>query len=468
MQYPLDPKAELVKWGPAPGRVYYADWMQGEVLLFAQTYPGLRWPDLLQLNKGNLLCVVMEQDAMNRCGGDVFLKEMLPPERREENRAKWREALQALRSKESALERTDMAQLSTQEFVALWRDFQSAVDYFWCRSVVPELANYGSSPILEKALLEHVPAEQCCSVMETLTAPEAPSFYQQEEVELAETNDIAAHQNKYFWLHNSLDHVGVLSAEWFAERKHSLSQDVRKKTAARFDEVRRNKEDVRIRYKLPEDVIDIGEAISDAVHWQDVRKGDMFTFLHYREMLFVEAQRRLREEREDLLTLQSEEIARLLEGEKLQFGIKERREACGFFCDSSAIRAVDSATALAYWDAYIEPPLESDTQELRGIVASKGTGAVRARVRVVRDPRTAADFEQGDVLVASMTTPDYIFVMKRAGAVVTDTGGLMSHAAIVSRELNVTCIVGTKIATRVLKDGDVVEVDADNGTVRKL
>lgn len=67
-----------------------------------------------------------------------------------------------------------------------------------------------------------------------------------------------------------------------------------------------------------------------------------------------------------------------------------------------------------------------------------------------------------------MTSPEYVPAMKRSGAVITDEGGLLSHAAIVARELGKPCIVGTKIATKVLKDGDLVEVDANKGVVRKV
>jgi phosphoenolpyruvate synthase/pyruvate phosphate dikinase len=59
-------------------------------------------------------------------------------------------------------------------------------------------------------------------------------------------------------------------------------------------------------------------------------------------------------------------------------------------------------------------------------------------------------------------------VLRKAGAIVTDEGGITSHAAIIARELKIPCIIGTKIATKVLEDGDLVEVDADNGTVRIL
>ena len=67
-----------------------------------------------------------------------------------------------------------------------------------------------------------------------------------------------------------------------------------------------------------------------------------------------------------------------------------------------------------------------------------------------------------------MTTPDFVPAMRNAAAIVTDEGGVTSHAAIVSREMNKPCIIGTKIATQVFKDGDVVEVDAEKGVVRKL
>lgn len=75
---------------------------------------------------------------------------------------------------------------------------------------------------------------------------------------------------------------------------------------------------------------------------------------------------------------------------------------------------------------------------------------------------------EGDVLVASLTRPQYIVAMQRAGAFVTDSGGITSHAAILAREMQKPCIVGTGCATKVLKDGDIVEVDAEKGIVRKM
>jgi phosphohistidine swiveling domain-containing protein len=77
-----------------------------------------------------------------------------------------------------------------------------------------------------------------------------------------------------------------------------------------------------------------------------------------------------------------------------------------------------------------------------------------------------ADIKKGEILVSVMTTPDAVPLMKKSAAIVTDGGGMLCHAAIVARELKIPCVIGTKIATQVLKDGDLVEVDADNGIVK--
>lgn len=69
-------------------------------------------------------------------------------------------------------------------------------------------------------------------------------------------------------------------------------------------------------------------------------------------------------------------------------------------------------------------------------------------------------------MVCVMTLPDYVSAMKLAKAIITDEGGITCHAAIISRELGIPCIVGTKIATKILKDGDLVEVDADRGIIK--
>jgi pyruvate,water dikinase len=110
-----------------------------------------------------------------------------------------------------------------------------------------------------------------------------------------------------------------------------------------------------------------------------------------------------------------------------------------------------------------------EVNEFKGSIAN--TGKVTGKVKIITLNNWAkdiADVEKGDILVAISTESDYIMAMERAAAFVTDEGGITVHAAIIAREMGKPCIVGTSIATSVLKDGDLVEVDANNGVVRKL
>lgn len=100
---------------------------------------------------------------------------------------------------------------------------------------------------------------------------------------------------------------------------------------------------------------------------------------------------------------------------------------------------------------------------LSGAAASPGVAT--GIVKVLKSPDETDKVKEGDILVAQMTTPDYVPAMKRAAAIVTDQGGQTSHAAIVSRELGVPCIVGTKLATVKMKTGKVYTVDANKGDI---
>ena len=106
----------------------------------------------------------------------------------------------------------------------------------------------------------------------------------------------------------------------------------------------------------------------------------------------------------------------------------------------------------------------------RGIITgqSANPGKVKGTVRLILNREQSGSFKKNEILVTPMTTPWYVPLMKKARAIVTDEGGVMCHAAIISRELNKPCVIGTKIATKVLKDGDLVEVDANRGIVRLI
>jgi pyruvate,water dikinase len=114
-------------------------------------------------------------------------------------------------------------------------------------------------------------------------------------------------------------------------------------------------------------------------------------------------------------------------------------------------------------------PLAEPAAQARGEILVRGLGAApglaSGPVRVIAELAAADGLAEGEVLVTHMTAPDWVPLMRRAAAIVTDSGGMTCHAAIVSRELGIPCVVGTAEATRVLRDGEPVTVDAGEGVV---
>jgi pyruvate, water dikinase len=100
---------------------------------------------------------------------------------------------------------------------------------------------------------------------------------------------------------------------------------------------------------------------------------------------------------------------------------------------------------------------------LNGLPASPGKA--QGLVKIVKNSIDCSKFEAGDILVAEKTDPTMVVMMGKAAAIVTDTGGITSHASIVSREMGIPCVVATQNATTRLKDGQNVMVDGDKGTV---
>ncbi len=111
-----------------------------------------------------------------------------------------------------------------------------------------------------------------------------------------------------------------------------------------------------------------------------------------------------------------------------------------------------------------------DTKEIQGTVASWPDGLLEKFVgtaQVIFHP-AKEKFTKGNILVTTMTRPDFVPLIKNAAAIVTDEGGITCHAAIVSRELGIPCVIGTKKATKILKSGDKIEINLKDGVIKKL
>jgi pyruvate,water dikinase len=131
--------------------------------------------------------------------------------------------------------------------------------------------------------------------------------------------------------------------------------------------------------------------------------------------------------------------------------------------------AMESGKAYIVQSRAVTTLQDKRTQAVQGTPILEGHGAspgvAAGLVKIVHDAKDLAKIQKGDILVTKMTNPDFVVAMEKSAAIVTDEGGITCHAAIVSRELGIPCIVGTKDATKIIKEGDEITVDATHGKV---
>ncbi|MBP6944469.1 hypothetical protein KBD61_03925 [Patescibacteria group bacterium] len=168
------------------------------------------------------------------------------------------------------------------------------------------------------------------------------------------------------------------------------------------------------------------------------------------------------------------EILALFDGKRVKDDIiAQRRQAYVLVAHKGEIDVLYGSRAESVCRSFLEIDGGQKTV-LRGVCANKGYK--RGIVKVIlydyeafhNMPQLIAEMDKGAILVAETTSPEMFEACHKAGAIVTNQGGLLSHAAIISRELGIPCVVGTRTATDFLHDGDEVEVDADQGVVRLL
>lgn len=156
----------------------------------------------------------------------------------------------------------------------------------------------------------------------------------------------------------------------------------------------------------------------------------------------------------------------LRKGTRISRDVLEKRRE--YFLVTNEGVLLESLSSYVGRKGYIIPieEVSEAIEVIRGSVAYPGVA--RGIVKIVKTKETLQKFQDVEILVTAMTTPDFVPILKKAKGFITDEGGITCHAAIAARELKKPCIIGTKVATKVLKDDDLVEIDGDNGIVRIL
>jgi len=166
---------------------------------------------------------------------------------------------------------------------------------------------------------------------------------------------------------------------------------------------------------------------------------------------------------ESIIYLTFNEIVVAIENKSVDHGIvQKRKEAFGLLMLNGKISIYASDEVNKLEDNH---KLEG-INEVKGMIANRGK--VKGTARIIIRSNEFYKVLKGDILITKMTTPEFMVVLEKCVGIVTDIGGITSHASIVSRELGIPAVIGTEIATKIFKDGDLIELDADRGVVRKL
>lgn len=263
------------------------------------------------------------------------------------------------------------------------------------------------------------------------------------------------------WIDNSYVRGKVLVEQDILEKvkevKH-VTQDM-KKTILK-------KERLIQQLRLNKNEFFVIRTIEFCTKWQDDRKKHIMQTIGRSEPVICELSKRLGISEDNLKYATPYEFNFAHLSRKSFIGeLKKRLPGSAYYTHG---KEIDTYAGKDY--VFLEKGLvqieSGNVTEVSGTIAS--SGKVRGKVKICRSIHDILKVKKGEILITFMTRPEFLPAMQKAAAFVTNEGGITSHAAIVAREMKKPCIIGTKIATQVFKDGDMVEVDANKGVVRKI
>lgn len=283
------------------------------------------------------------------------------------------------------------------------------------------------------------------------------------------------HQQNYFWLKNNYINQSVLTLEDFIIEikkfyQAKINLNSRLKDALTHPRLNQKKKQSLIKnLNLSKVIKNLLEISEDFTIWQDERKKSTLFTTHFVSLMLREIAKRGKHSFDELRFFAPQEIASLL----LKDGfcpsrkeIENRLDFTLFYYRGEGYDFYSGTAGKSLTQKILKGRGVDKVNDFRGMTACPGIA--KGKVRVVKSVQEIDKVQPGEILVAVMTRPDYVVGIKRAAAVVTDEGGVTCHAAIVSRELGIPCVIGTKIATKVLSDGDLVEVNANHAVVTIL
>jgi phosphohistidine swiveling domain-containing protein len=381
------------------------------------------------------------------------------------------------------LHKANFSKLTNKEFANLFEGFIKI--YLSAGLLIGQIryTNWGSEQWFHDHLQNIVPQEQLNEVTNILASTIEESALSRMEKDLYIhvkrtqkgnwQREVKKYWNKYKWTQCGYDDEDPLDLKEIEKKfkeanKHFSYLEVKIKQEYQSRQlIKKNRDKILRQYKFSRNVRAVADFISACTYYKDVLRFFHNKFHFELKPIFAEVGNRLSIPYRNVLALSPDEIIQGLQGKKFPSEEERtnRKTAFVFLVRNSHVNIFTGTKALPYLDEL--KASETQNTELKGTVANKGH--VTGKVVVVKSLAEARQKKvKGCIFITTMTTPDLMPFLRHVKAIVTDEGGITSHAAIVSREMGIPCVIGTKVATRVLNDGDLVEVDANKGMVRKL
>lgn len=471
---------EQFRWGPLDGVLLTMQFpVIGLLKNITATYGKQLWPDGALLSKRGRFLWLQDDADLRRASLECFQQYMLNDNARSVIRANYDAQVEKLRVFAEAAYQTDFSDLSDDILLKQFTEWAAGFTQFWATAGLPELSTWGAADWIAQQLKTHGFSEaDQARALEVLTAPEDSSFFQKAEAALIRTvldgGDLNAYLRQWYWIHNS--YAGArrctrqdIDAEVEQLRAKGSLQEQLHNIEENVAVLRAKKIAIQKEFGLPDAIMRASRSLGICIAWQDERKGEQ-----WRQVDVLFAFLRRIEERfgvplgQSTWMLADEVIASCNGNPVLPHDIAQRKYACVLGMSMAELSVLVGEEAKPYIDTFWD--LQTTSQELRGIVVSKRAGEDSAMgiARRIDSPSQANDFVAGEILVTAMTTPDFMPIIRKAAAIVTDQGGLTAHAAVVSRELGIPCIVGTRTATQQISTGDRIALNLTTGTITLL
>ncbi len=209
------------------------------------------------------------------------------------------------------------------------------------------------------------------------------------------------------------------------------------------------------------------ELQEEFVFYRTFRTERSYESLFYLERFLASIELSLKLEEHELSYYNKEEIVAFLQiGKRINPKLLAERKLEFAMSLHDGILDMMEGIEAKRWIELNSEKIDKGMHEVKGLAAYRGK--VSGKARIVMNVKDQNNVMEGDILIVPMTTPDFMPSLLKAAAFVTDEGGVICHAAIVAREFNNPCVIGTKKATTVFRNGDVVEVDGFSGIVRLI